>query len=869
MDAVADTPAEAVGISMDAVADTPAGDGVDTGAEVPVADALMADTPADGISAPKEEAAEGDAAPEGEVMKDVPEEAAPPQEAPPLEEVVMSDVVPQEVVTAPAEAPAVPVVVLPNPLLDAYNKIHAEAIAATNDFNAWTSLITAAEKLDDLEQIRATYDSFLESWPLCYGYWKKYAEAEARHGSSEKATAVYERGCKATPTSVDIWLYYANYCKSLPEAKPEDVRRYLSNHILTSKYHAHARSIYERAVAAVGTDYLAHSVWDKFLAFEEEQGNKAGVVALYEKVIALPTRDLDKYAGGLKAYIGGLELVGELATEEAAAALKDAVRAERKLVADAAQAKTAEAALKKEVAEADAAVKAAAAEAAASAPPPEPPAEGAEPTEPPPPSAAVAAEAARAATAAATAAATDAAVIAVEAARLSAIAEAEVTDDEAKAKWMEPREARLISSRDAVSRIRSYEEGIKRAYFHVKALDAPQLSNWAKYLDFLEAAGDDAATVTVYERCLVPCAAYPEFWMRYVRWLETAGRRDAAVGAVARATATFCRTKPEIFMFAMLFDERRGDADAARGRYKHVLDSLAPWLMSAIASAAYFERRQGNRVAACALFEALLERELAKEREAPGSTGRTPAASFVAMQYANFLRGAYKDYAKGRAVLADALSVAPQLRSLWEAAIQFEELAGADDMVDAVVGLCARAVAPPAAAASGVKAGGSSQAMGATDREELSQRGVDFAEAFGTPAQIAATAAAHAKTFPGAAAGGGAADGRKRDAPDAQSGGQRPAKAARTDVGGAYGVGAPASMHAGGGAAYGGGGGGGGYGGHHGGAVGGGYGGAYGGGGGGGGAYGGHYGAQGSYGGYGGAGGGGGAYGGYAGYGYQ
>lgn len=36
-----------------------------------------------------------------------------------------------------------------------------------------------------------------------------------------------------------------------------------------------------------------------------------------------------------------------------------------------------------------------------------------------------------------------------------------------------------------------------------------QLTNWLKYLDYMENKGDVAATTIVYERCLVPCASYP------------------------------------------------------------------------------------------------------------------------------------------------------------------------------------------------------------------------------------------------------------------------------------------------------------------------------------------------------------------------
>lgn len=54
-----------------------------------------------------------------------------------------------------------------------------------------------------------------------------------------------------------------------------------------------------------------------------------------------------------------------------------------------------------------------------------------------------------------------------------------------------------------------FEDGIKRPYFHVKPLDAGQLANWSRYLDFMDKKGDAGAAVRLYERCVVPCASYP------------------------------------------------------------------------------------------------------------------------------------------------------------------------------------------------------------------------------------------------------------------------------------------------------------------------------------------------------------------------
>lgn len=65
-----------------------------------------------------------------------------------------------------------------------------------------------------------------------------------------------------------------------------------------------------------------------------------------------------------------------------------------------------------------------------------------------------------------------------------------------------------------------YESQISRPYFHVIDLEDSEKKVWDDYLDFQEAVGDDKQTRVLYERCLVPCALYKQFWMRYIRWLS-------------------------------------------------------------------------------------------------------------------------------------------------------------------------------------------------------------------------------------------------------------------------------------------------------------------------------------------------------------
>jgi len=77
---------------------------------------------------------------------------------------------------------------------------------------------------DDIERIRAVYEPFLAAFPLCYGYWKKYADAENRHSNVDGALQVYDRGVSATPHSMDLWGHYAAF-KKANSGTPDDVRR--------------------------------------------------------------------------------------------------------------------------------------------------------------------------------------------------------------------------------------------------------------------------------------------------------------------------------------------------------------------------------------------------------------------------------------------------------------------------------------------------------------------------------------------------------------------------------------------------------------------------------------------------------------------
>jgi len=63
---------------------------------------------------------------------------------------------------------------------------------------------------------------------------------------------------------------------------------------------------------------------------------------------------------------------------------------------------------------------------------------------------------------------------------------------------------------------------IRRPYFHVKPLEKSQLKNWRDYLEFEMENGSEKRVVVLFERCLIACALYEEFWMKVCKYLSHA-----------------------------------------------------------------------------------------------------------------------------------------------------------------------------------------------------------------------------------------------------------------------------------------------------------------------------------------------------------
>jgi len=114
-----------------------------------------------------------------------------------------------------------------------------------------------------------------------------------------------------------------------------------------------------------------------------------------------------------------------------------------------------------------------------------------------------------------------------------------------------------------------YEESIKRPYFHVKPLEKSQLKNWKDYLDFEVSQGDHKQIVFLFERCMVVCALYEEFWQKYLDYIE---HKDIAATryVYSRACGIHLLKKYPLHIKWAVFEERQNKYESA----SHVLANL-------------------------------------------------------------------------------------------------------------------------------------------------------------------------------------------------------------------------------------------------------------------------------------------------------
>ncbi|KAJ3220142.1 hypothetical protein HK099_004448 [Clydaea vesicula] len=151
-----------------------------------------------------------------------------------------------------------------------------------------------------------------------------------------------------------------------------------------------------------------------------------------------------------------------------------------------------------------------------------------------------------------------------------------------------------LQTQAKVHKIWFFEMEIKRNYFHVKALDESQLENWRKYLDFVVEENFSTEYVRgLYERCLVPCALYEEFWIKYAKYLCSIDDIEGAREVYNKACNTFIpKERPQIRLLFAHFEEEFGDLEKAGSIYQDVFKINNDHVETAV-HFSYFKCRNG------------------------------------------------------------------------------------------------------------------------------------------------------------------------------------------------------------------------------------------------------------------------------------
>uniref|UniRef100_A0A8C1N3W7 Pre-mRNA-processing factor 39-like n=1 Tax=Cyprinus carpio TaxID=7962 RepID=A0A8C1N3W7_CYPCA len=491
------------------------------------------------------------------------------------------------------------------------------------DFNSWTDLLQYCEQEGHMRACRQALNAFLLRYPLCYGYWKKFADLERRAGHVNKAEEVCERGLKAIPLSVDLWIHYINLLLgTLNMNLPESTQR--------------IRSVFEEAVAVAGWDFHSDRLWDLYAEWEKEQGNLNFMTGVYDRVLRVPTQFYNTHYEKLKAHLTSHPPQDVLSPEEYSKVRNECKQSQIQA--------------KKERSDISA-----------------------EEEERPP-------------------------------------GEEEPADNVQKMQelLMVSREELYQQNEAEVRKRWNFEDAIKRPYFHVKPLDRAQLKAWQSYLDWEICVAGHNRVLILFERCLIACALYEEFWNKYVHYLAPHGLEEVR-NVYRRACEIHLPYKHSIHLQWASFEEKHGNITEAQ-RILESLEMTVPGLAAVRLRRVGLERRAGRLDVA----EALLKETVEKSKDNP------QLHAFYSIKLARFLHKLCKSPSRARTVLQEAIELSPDNGRLYHNLLELEMSGDLRSNGGGILQCVAKAVAAP---------------LSPKTKILFSQRGLQFAEDFGTTVQ--------------------------------------------------------------------------------------------------------------------------------------
>jgi len=349
---------------------------------------------------------------------------------------------------------------------------------------------------------------------------------------------------------------------------------------------AKIRMLYDRAIIAAGTDFRSDKLWEMYINWEKENKNIKRVTQLFDRIITIPTQLYSHHFENYTLHIREHHPKELLSLDEFLKMRKEVVSSHTKPGDDDDDADNA------------------APPGMDDAPP------GMEAEKPP--------------------GADDA--IQIEDSEVPALRE----------KIIEVKTAIHKQNEQEVSKRWAFEEAIRRPYFHVKPLEKIQLRNWKDYLDFEIENGSHERAVVLFERCMIACALYEEFWMKYASYMEAHSTEGVRI-VYQRACTIHLPKKPSIHLAWSAFEEQQGNINGALEILTQLEESV-PGLVMVSLRCIGLQRRRGDLNAVMALYSKYAE-----------SATSTEVGSFFAIKFARYLSKVVGDFDKARSVLQSAL----------------------------------------------------------------------------------------------------------------------------------------------------------------------------------------------------------------------
>lgn len=178
----------------------------------------------------------------------------------------------------------------------------------TRDAEAWLTLLADAEgRLAQgdpdwsLDQVRDTYEQFLQVYPAAARQWQAYINLELSMSNFQQVEQLFTRCLISTP-SVSLWSSYLSYTRRVNPLPPptagssdEDGERGRVRKVITDAY--------EFAVRHVGMSRDAGDIWTDYIRFVKDreaktewiQGQKMDELRrIYQRVVGIPVNNVEE-----------------------------------------------------------------------------------------------------------------------------------------------------------------------------------------------------------------------------------------------------------------------------------------------------------------------------------------------------------------------------------------------------------------------------------------------------------------------------------------------------------------------------------------------------------------------------------------------